>query len=107
MELIPTIEIGKKYLWLNEPIELECPRCGHNLGTREDDGDMEGAVLMTSEDYIRIKALPNVVRCTSCSYIFSMLMEGWYAFKADWDKVFCVPYTQLTEIEGVDYELQE
>ncbi|KKL56340.1 hypothetical protein LCGC14_2246350 [marine sediment metagenome] len=93
-DLIPTIEIGKKYLWKSSPIELLCPTCRVNEGNSMGDFTFECIVLSPTKDFI----------CNSCNVKRSS-PEGWYNVRAlDNGELGSVPYTQL---EPLSKEIEE
>ncbi|KKM47411.1 hypothetical protein LCGC14_1558590 [marine sediment metagenome] len=96
--LIPEIEIGRKYLFIPRLIESTCPHCGKNDGKAEssDGTPFEVRVIDTAKDFKETTYCDNCKKPTD-----SGQKEGWYAVQRlsppfDYGSV---PYTQLEEIK--------
>ena len=96
MPLIPTIEIGKKYLCKEAPVEYLCPHCQHSFCSHRD--------VEIVEIIAHIPAYNNTPHCPNCMRdLERSLFEGWYAARYPDGIVRGGPYTQLEEIkEGGD-----
>lgn len=103
MQLIPEIVIGKRYLWRVGITENVCPECGHISGSKSEFLGQELEVIIDRP------ATPTfTLLCICGSVIYKGDSSGWYRCTRVDDEIgMFVPYTQLTEIAGVDYELQE
>ncbi|KKL12591.1 hypothetical protein LCGC14_2534250 [marine sediment metagenome] len=91
MNLIPDIEIGKKYLLRYRPYERICPHCKALLGTTVP--PFEKVVTV-------IAGPPGHFVCGICDQPIGDA-EGYYLLNitAPSGRPFAVPYTQLEEIE--------
>ena len=101
-QLIPKIVIGKRYLWRVQPTEIVCSECGYVYGPNEGDigREMEITVLFAHSDTGRTMALI----CQDCRNEMYNGGDGWYkCMDKDGDR-YVLPYNQLTEIAGVDYD---
>uniref|UniRef100_A0A6H2A0S9 Uncharacterized protein n=1 Tax=viral metagenome TaxID=1070528 RepID=A0A6H2A0S9_9ZZZZ len=99
---LPEIKIGKKYLRKPRPIELTCLYCGENMG--------QGTIIEEAEVIVLAKTRDSGLKiwCRFCRRQLPYSdFEGMYQVRAiDTNEVGAVPYTQLQEIEGEDYEQQ-
>ncbi len=89
MQLIPAIEIGKKYLWREKPTEDACPRCGNVTGQ---------AVNVPEIVTVSQLLLGDQAECESC-HLKRPFTEGWYGVEDKYGNRWAVPYTQLEEIQ--------
>ncbi len=94
MNLIPEIEIGKKYLWRVKPIEDVCKKCG--LITGEASNGHINIVLILDPSY------SSRYQCERCGFV-SEIEQGWYCCQVlsgdgNVGVVAVVPYTLLEEI---------
>ena len=94
-ELIPTIEIGKKYLWRAGVVEYCCPSCGYVFGSKS---------IKVVEQVLVVEAMEDSVGCTCfCGFRIGCDMPGFYHCITPWGNK-AIPYTQLLEIEEEDYD---
>ena len=98
--MIPVIEIGKRYLYKNIPVELQCLGCGV-IGVHPEDNYQAEIIVDREAGY--------ATHCAACGSPLPFPANGWYHIY-EVDNPFergCVPYTQLHEIEGEVYDKTE
>ncbi len=96
MGLIPTIEIGKRYLWRAQLVEYLCPSCGYTPGTGMEGDDNIVSIASEVKDY-------GCVTCPQCDYVWAGAHPGWYTCFVK-GRLMAVPYPQLHKIEGEVYD---
>ena len=88
-DLVPTIEIGKKYLYKIEPMEFQCSNCGITFGSKSAGQEKVVTVLDFSI---------GTASCDDCGGL-NLTGEGWYSVIDEWGEWWAVPYTLLEEIK--------
>ena len=94
-QLIPTIEIGGRYLWHYGPVEFRCPHCGYQYYTELEPQSIPVIVLRKTVGMM----------CGICKRDL-LNDDGWWTVnkavsttRGIIDGITCVPYTQLEEIK--------
>ena len=102
IDLIRKIVIGKRYLWKPQVSEIVCSKCGYVYApTSEDIGkEFEVTIVLAHSDTEH----PVVLVCVDCKNDMYHGGDGWYRCRLNDGDMLGVPYTQLTEIEGEDYD---
>lgn len=103
MRLIPTIEVGKQYLWKPVPSEIICSNCGKVYGN---ESDLQTRGLLNKEFIVVIiEAFTEVnfgLICAECEKIIHSDGTGWYGCYGTTGEHYGIPYTQLFELEEQD-----
>ena len=97
LNLIPEIEIGKKYLWRPQPTELVCPNCNEPFWSEIQSNSREILIMFkTNQSGLS-------VYCDVCSALLDMTLDGWYSGTIGGGRLlYVVPSTQLEEIKEED-----
>lgn len=97
ISLIPPIIIGKRYLWKRCLAEVCCPHCGLFYGEQTNDAEFIITIEGSVKDY-------GGMRCSRCHKPMNGEFEGWYTATVE-EYLTAIPYPQLSELEGEDYEV--
>ena len=74
-DLIPKIEVGKKYLWRARAMELSCPYCGHVFGSERDKGGLMQTLINVGDEIVNAQSL-NVLLTLVSEGRHGLFLEG-------------------------------